>query len=236
MFKAIIFGLDGVLVDTHELHNRMLQQALNEDGFMWDDDFTEFSRESTITSLRKLTLLGILDRKNRERIYSRKKNLYCEAVSKVVTERKEILACLEELRATHPKLGFGVCTNMSFSQAHQCLRTAGLYTFFGAHHLVNSSSQNPSSSSPTFSTVAPKPDPEGFHVIAERMLVKTSECIVLENSIDGITAAKSAECGMVMHTTYNTLFGELKTLLGMNSGLFLPCIEKNLSDNRCNKR
>lgn len=177
--KACIFDLDGVIVDTAVYHYKAWRRLANQLGF----DFTEAQNEelkgiSRIESLKIILNWGGVSKSDAEmqELATLKNEWYVEMITKMTP--REILPgakeFLELVKANHYLTALGSASKNSETILHQ----VGITHLFDA--LVDGNKVSKS-----------KPDPEVFLVGAQELNVPPSQCVVFEDAIAGIQAAKN---------------------------------------------
>lgn len=181
--KAIIFDLDGVIVDTAKYHFLAWRELANSLGV----DFTEEQNEqlkgvSRIASLKKILTWGnieiseqkfteLMDKKNRDYLaYVHKMN-----DAEILPGVPKILNFLLE-----HKIPFAL--GSASKNAKLILQKIGL--FYAFETIVDGNSVSKA-----------KPDPEVFLQASRELSVKPQDCIVFEDSVAGVQAANRA--GMI---------------------------------------
>jgi beta-phosphoglucomutase len=179
--KAIIFDLDGVIVDTAVFHYQAWKKLANSMGF----DLTEAQNEklkgiSRLESLDILLEIGKTDAisdEEKQQLATRKNEWYRENILKMTP--RDILPgvknFLEELKKAHYKIAIG----SSSKNAGTILERIGMKDFFDA--LVDGTKITRS-----------KPDPEVFLKGAQELNIPPEQCLVFEDAESGIEAAKNA--------------------------------------------
>ncbi|PWG80230.1 beta-phosphoglucomutase [Pararcticibacter amylolyticus] len=177
--KACLFDLDGVIVDTAVYHYRAWKRLANELGF----DFTEEENEKLkgVSRVRSLELIlewaGITKtEEERAELAARKNSWYVDMISSMQPE--EVLPgareFLEEVRAAGMKTALGSASKNS----GLILERTGLLSLFDA--IVDGNS-----------VTASKPDPQVFLKGAEALNTAPHQCVVFEDAVAGIEAAKA---------------------------------------------
>lgn len=179
--KAIIFDLDGVIVDTAIFHFQAWKKLANSMGF----DLTEAQNEqlkgiSRLESLDILLEIGKIDSisdEEKQQLATRKNEWYRENILKMTP--RDILPgvknFLEELKKAHYKIAIG----SSSKNAGTILERIGMKDFFDA--VVDGTKITRS-----------KPDPEVFLKGAQELHIPPKQCLVFEDAESGIEAAKNA--------------------------------------------
>lgn len=171
----VIFDCDGVLVDSEPISARVMAEMAVEVGLGMTADeaiarFTGISLGAVLTLLEAelgRPLPPDFRRRLQERDYAR----FRDSLQPVAGVR-EMLA-----RLTHPRC---IASSGSFEKMAVTLAVTGLEPLFAPH--IFSASQ----------VAQGKPAPDLFLFAAERMGVPATECIVVEDSVAGIQAARAA--------------------------------------------
>jgi len=174
--KAAIWDVDGTLVDTAELHFKAWQDICREHG----RDFTRDDFAATFGQ-RNPEIIHILfgDRFDAEEIAAlgdRKEVLYRQAAGEGVVLLPGVRKLVEDLHTA----GFSQAIGSSAPHANLelILRLTGIERFFGA--VVGSED-----------TQRGKPDPQVFLVAAQRLGVAPAHCVVFEDAVAGVQAARA---------------------------------------------
>lgn len=179
-FRAAIFDLDGVIVDTAKYHYLAWRNLAKSLGF----DFTEKDNErlkgvSRVRSLEILLEVGGLSVSEPEKLAlaERKNQEYVGYISRM--DESELLPgakeCLLGLRARGIKIALGSASKNTPIIIHN-LKIESLFDAIVDGNKVSKA----------------KPDPEVFLVGAREVGVKAAECVVFEDAEAGIQAAKAA--------------------------------------------
>ena len=176
MIKAILYDLDGVLVDATEWHYESLNAALKEVcGFVIkrDEHISTFNGIPTIKKLEILNNQGRLDRKLFDKIWEKKQEKTFEVIEKLaLTDPSKIR--LHEQTKNFKK----VCvTNSIRKSAMLMLEKTGQLEFMD---FVISNED----------VTEPKPSPEGYNLAMKRLKLEPHECMIVEDAPKGIEAAK----------------------------------------------
>ena len=130
VINAIVFDLDGTLVETRDLHKEALNEALRcVAGTLFviseEEHKTEYDGLSTAQKLKKLNAVKNLNPELNKAIWARKQELTNEMVSKTVKPDGRIISVIAELK----RLGFpiGVASNCIRSSVDLILKCLGIY-------------------------------------------------------------------------------------------------------------
>lgn len=183
MVKAFLFDLDGVLVDTAVFHYQAWRRMANSLGFDFTHEFNETLKGvSRMDSLDRILALGgvTLPDERKLELAAQKNQWYLDLVNEMTPA--DILpgvnAFLAQVKQAgeqgHPiKIALGSVSK----NAPLILERVGLSDRFDA--IIDGSKITNS-----------KPDPEVFLKGAAELNVPPAECIVFEDAVAGIEAAK----------------------------------------------
>ena len=202
--KAFIFDLDGVIVDTAKYHYLAWKDLANSLGF----DFTENDNErlkgvSRVRSLEILLEIGgkEFDEQTKVELAARKNNQYVGLISKMTP--LEILPGVTNFLQSAKDTGIKIVLGSASKNAPLILEKIELDHFFDAVIDGNKVSRA-------------KPDPEVFLKGAEAVKTNPNECIVFEDALAGIEAAKNAGMIAVGVGDSNILVGADTVIQGFN--------------------
>ena len=210
MIQACIFDLDGVIVDTAVYHYQAWKRLANELGF----DFTEAQNERLkgISRMRSLELIlewGGIHKTAAEQqaLATRKNDWYVEMINQMTPQ--EILPGAKEFLEQVRSAGLKTALGSASKNSSAILERTGLLPLFDA--IVDGNT-----------VTASKPDPEVFLKGAAALGIAPVHCVVFEDAIAGIEAAKAAGMKSVG-------IGDRETLTGADTvvpGLKFMSIEK----------
>src|SRR5471030_2157288 len=177
--KACIFDLDGVIVDTAVYHYKAWKRLANELGF----DFTEEDNEklkgvSRVRSLELILQWGHITKTalEKEKLAARKNDWYVEMINHITPA--EILPGAKEFLETCRAAGIKTALGSASKNSMTILNKINMTGLFDAVIDGNKVSK-------------PKPDPEVFLKGAEALNVSPADCVVFEDAIAGVEAAKN---------------------------------------------
>ncbi|WP_375445181.1 beta-phosphoglucomutase [uncultured Fibrella sp.] len=183
MIKAFLFDLDGVLVDTAVFHYQAWRRMANSLGFDFTHEFNETLKGvSRMDSLDRILALGgvTLTDERKQELATEKNQWYLDLVNEMTSD--DILpgvnAFLAQIKQAgeqgHPiKIALGSVSK----NAPLILERVGLSHIFDA--IIDGSKITHS-----------KPDPEVFLKGAAELNILPEECIVFEDAVAGIEAAR----------------------------------------------
>lgn len=182
-YKAIIFDLDGTIIDTETIWDQASRQLINNHGIVLDNETqAELFKNIHGLALHKSCLLiknaAHLPDELDDLIKEKSEIAHALYKSKVrfipgfIQFHRQVVKC---------NLKSGIATNASAETAELTDKILNLRQFFG-EHIYNVSHVN----------FANKPDPALYLHAARKLCVDPLECIAIEDSTHGVTAAKQA--------------------------------------------
>lgn len=183
--KAILFDLDGTLVEARDIHREALNDALAEHGFTitLDEHYAEYNGLPTKVKLAKLTEKKGLPEHLHPWVSRRKQRFTLRRIDSDIHLDEEKVALFQSLRQRGVKTA--VCSNAVAETVVSLLRQIGVLELVD----VWVSNENVKNA---------KPDPEMFLKAAEQLGVDISECVIVEDSPIGEVAARAAHPGMIV--------------------------------------
>ena len=182
--KAIIFDMDGVVIDSEPLHersSRLVFARYNEE--IADEVFTDFKGSTDRTILEFLVKDRNLDL-DVEDLLQQKRLTYAS----LIDELQPIVGVISFINKIAPLYRLALTTSASRRNKELAFAKFNLHSFFEV--VITSDDIN-----------NPKPDPEPYLVTTERLGVTASECMVIEDSYNGVRSAAGAGCTVVGITT-----------------------------------
>ena len=182
--SALIFDMDGVLVDSEPLHQRAKEEAFRQFGIVLPESvYDSYKGRPDETMLP--AILG--------------EHSGSERLAELSKLKREIFESLEhELRALPGAVDFvlwaksryriALATSATPRNRKVALKRLGIGDAF---EVIVDHGRAP----------RPKPDPEIFLMAIRDLGVQAGECWIIEDSLNGIAAAKSAGCMTVGITT-----------------------------------
>lgn len=179
MARAVIFDMDGVLVDTEPLYYKVNVEFLQQQGVTISPrDYDEFIGIAAPLMWRRV--------KDRFGLPQTLEWL-------IENEKRRFFACIEALPSLAPIAGIpellkairalgipvGLASSSAMRNIELVLEKSGLRALF--HHLTSGEE-----------VVKGKPEPDIFLLAARRLETLPEHCLVLEDSWNGLTGAKAA--------------------------------------------
>lgn len=182
--KAVIFDLDGTLIDATEWHFRALNQALGIFGESISrlEHETSFNGLPTRVKLERLSNEGRLPKHLFKLVGAIKQDRTLREISSLCFPRVEHLLMLSWLKARGLKLG--VATNSIRETAETMLSSGRIRAFFDVVVTNEDVSQA-------------KPHPESYLKACRLLGVAPNEALVVEDHDYGVAAAIAAGCNVL---------------------------------------
>ena len=181
--KGFIFDLDGVIVDTAHFHFLAWRKTAADLGFTLTPELNEqLKGVSRVNSLKKiLEWAGVTISDERFEHLTSDKNIDYLTHVKTMTAADVLPGVVDFIQDLKSK-GYGVALGSASKNARTILAKVGLSQVFDT--IVDGTN-----------VTAAKPDPEVFLVGASQLGLEPSDCLVFEDSVAGVTAAKTG--GMI---------------------------------------
>jgi beta-phosphoglucomutase len=177
-FRAAIFDLDGVIVDTAKYHYLAWKRLANELGF----DFIERDNERLkgVSRMRSLEILleigGIdLDEAEKTALAKKKNSWYVEYIRGM--DESELLPGAREYLLRLREKGVKIALGSASKNTPTIINSLNIADLFDAVVDGNKTSKA-------------KPDPEVFLLAAQELGVDPADCVVFEDAEAGLQAAR----------------------------------------------
>ena len=189
MIKAILYDLDGVLVDATEWHYESLNDALKDvAGFIIkrDEHISTFNGIPTMKKLEILHNQGRLEKSMFDKVWEKKQEKTFEVIEKTAfTDVNKIR--LHEQTKNFKK---ACVTNSIRKSALLMLEKTGQLQYMD----FVISNEDVSS---------PKPSPEGYNIAIEKFNLEPKECMIVEDAPKGLEAARQTGANVYEVSGYN---------------------------------
>lgn len=175
-----LFDFDGTIVDSEKLHRVAFEQVCERENLICD--FSLIFGLDTQSAFRKILAKNGKSHCSHliQSLVSQKRECYTSQVEHLTL----IPGVLEFLNYWRDKKQFAICSNSAGASIRMVLEKLGLVDYF---ELVLS-----------FESVgSPKPNPEMYLRAIKHFSARPENCLVFEDSISGIKAAKAAGCRVV---------------------------------------
>jgi beta-phosphoglucomutase len=185
--RAVIWDMDGVILDSEHIHFEALRETFKKNNILINEEVLGQSFGLTDRLVIESMTDGKLSERETERIRLEKDRLFLEMVS----GQAEFLPGVKKWMTTFKKNGVlqALASSSADVSINQILSELDALPFFDA---VVSGAKSPS-----------KPDPFIFLKAAENLGVDPLSCLVIEDAVAGVQAAKGAGMWCVAVTTSN---------------------------------
>jgi HAD superfamily hydrolase (TIGR01509 family) len=178
MLKAVLFDMDGVLVDSEVLHCEAAVMTLDNLGVKVSFDYCFGFVGSTTTHMMQ-TIIKDYNLKCTESelltLYTKTKNQLIEEVGyDSIPYTKELITHLHSIG-----IKLAIASSSSLEDITYVTKTFGIYNYFDK--IVSGAFIK-----------NPKPAPDIYVMAANELGVNINECIVIEDSYNGVTSGKAA--------------------------------------------
>jgi beta-phosphoglucomutase family hydrolase len=185
--KAVLFDLDGTLLDNNEVHYKAWKKYLKDNGKeISDEDFKENISGRTNQDAVEHIYDKKMSQEEAEKYYLKKEEIYREMYKpdiKAIPGLEKFLEDLDKHDVTMAIATSGIQVNIDFMFEHVPIKQ-----YFDK--IINSNDIEKG-----------KPDPEIFIKTAEELGIPPENCVVFEDSIAGVQSGKAAGMKVVALTT-----------------------------------
>ena len=177
MVKAVLFDMDGLMVESEMLHYQAYKEVLAQFGITLtlEDYFIAWGsdKDMCMRFVEKfhtpISAAELLEQKN---------TLFRQVYIYKVTPQQGLLDLLRTLKESHYLLA--VCSSSQMHEIEIVLKAIGARQFFD--QVISAESVENG-----------KPAPDCYLLTAQKLAVEPADCLVLEDAPKGVAAAKAAE-------------------------------------------
>ena len=177
MSKAVIWDMDGVIADTGPYHFKAWQEVFQKRGITFtEEDFRHYFGQRNDTIIRNVLGKG-LSPSEVDAIVDEKEINYRQRVRQNIKPLPGAIKLLKSLS----EYGFKIALASSAPMENIQLVTQGLGINNYFHSIVSGRD-----------VTEGKPSPQGFLLAAKKLGIAPQNCIIIEDAVAGVTAAKRA--------------------------------------------
>jgi beta-phosphoglucomutase family hydrolase len=175
--EAVLWDLDGVIADTGTYHFQAWQDVFHERGVnITEDDFKRHFGQRNDTIIRS-TLGRNISPDELDAIASEKEENYRRRVTPNIKPLPGVIELISSLKRHELKMA--IASSTPLENIHLITRGLGIDDCFQAVVCNREVAEG-------------KPDPQVFLLAAQKLGVEPQNCVVIEDAVAGVTAAKRA--------------------------------------------
>jgi len=175
-FRAVIFDMDGVLIDSHPAHRAAWKEFLRGTGCNVSSAELNFILEGRTRAEILRHFLGELSEEDLVE-YGKRKDEIFRGMERQIPPIAGVLDFIEQLKRM--RISIAVATSASEIRTFSTIERLGLGGCFGA--VITASD-----------VLAGKPDPAVYRLACERLSIPPNEALAFDDATAGIEAARSA--------------------------------------------
>lgn len=191
MLKAVIFDMDGVIIDSEPLHNKAYNNMFTQIGIRVSNELYEsFTGQSTINICKRLCSHFNLDYTPESLVAIKRK--YYKEFFESNSSLSLIDGALNLIKDYHHNgLKLVLASSAAMTSINQIFDRFDLHQYFSAKFSGGDLKQS-------------KPHPEIFLKAIQSTGFSNKECIVIEDSTNGIKAAKAAHVFCIGYDSFHS--------------------------------
>lgn len=173
---GIIFDMDGVIINTVELHKDSWIQISKIFGYPWNENVNFMNDVFGTCSIDSARILfgNLVDKDDINYICQKKTEIFYELLQKEV-QNLIVPGFLEFFNSISLDIPVALATSSTFEEASYVLKSIGIYNRFDVISCISDAQK-------------PKPDPEIYLKTCNKLGLSPNSCIGFEDSISGINA------------------------------------------------
>ncbi len=181
--KAVIFDMDGVIIDSEPLWRKAMISGFNRAGISFSD---EDCRKTTGMRFKEVTEIWVKHHKITHISPAQLETEVLDLLIDLINNEGKIIEGILDLlhHAKKSDLKIGLATSSSHRLMDAVLKKLNLQTNFDVTVSAEFMSHG-------------KPHPEVFLICANKLQINPNECVVIEDSVNGVIAAKAAQMRVI---------------------------------------
>jgi HAD superfamily hydrolase (TIGR01509 family) len=187
-FQAIIFDMDGVIIDSEALHHESMRAMAAGQGVQLTDTLLdEFIGIPDLQLVEHINRHYLGGRQSVSALLQAKQQAFLQLADRI----REIPGAVDFIQRSRPQFAaFGLATSALRANQQLAFDRFGLHRYFDAVVTAEDVSRT-------------KPDPEPYLRAAEQLGVSAQRSVAIEDSRNGVRSAKAAGCHVIgLTTTY----------------------------------
>jgi beta-phosphoglucomutase len=183
--SALIFDMDGVLIDSEPLHKRAKEETFRRFGIVVPESvYDSYKGRSDAIVMQEI----LAEKGASAEMIASALRLKHEIFEASEHELQPVPGAIDFLKWAKPRYRLALATSATPRNRAAMLEMLGVAGFFET--IVDAGQFQ-----------RPKPDPEVFLIALHKLELTPAECWVIEDTVNGVQAAKSAGCAAVAITT-----------------------------------
>lgn len=175
--RALIFDMDGVLIDSEPMHFAAFQKFFAKQGLNYTAEQNALYLGRKDIEIARELIEQFAMNMSAEEIVAHKEEIFQELVVATAVPREGVVETLSKAKAL--KVDSAVASSATMPSIKLIVDTLELKDFF--HNLTSGDEVKQG-----------KPAPDVFLLAAERMQIEPKHCLVIEDTEAGVEAAKAA--------------------------------------------